>query len=82
MANREYTIADNAQYFNVPDVSNVHCPLTYSYMIRSISGEPAIEFNRYYKQFKVFYTDSLLLSGAEYIDYTVTVKAGNSHKWL
>ena len=82
MPNREYTIADTAQIFYVTDVSNYNCPLTYSYMIRAISGAPAIEFNSYYRQFKVFYDKSLLLSGDDYIDYTVTVKASGYSRHL
>ena len=78
MADIWYTIGDNAQYFNVPNVSNTNCLLSYSFMIRSIGGGPAISFDSWYLQFKVFYIDSLLLSGAEYKDYTVTVKGGNS----
>ena len=75
MADREYTITDEAQKFSVTDISTYNCQFTYSYMIRAISGAPAIEFSTKYRQFTVFYDESLLLSGDDYIDYTVTVKA-------
>ena len=47
-------------------------------MVRPVAGDAAISFNPFNREFEIFYTDSLLLSGAEFRDYTVTVKCANS----
>ena len=57
----------------------VWCDITYSYTITDPSGDPVLSFDALTQTFTFDYSSDVILSGSDFIDYTVTVtgEAGN-----
>ena len=81
LTDQEYTITQTALPYTVPVYTSdpVWCDITYSYTITDPSGDPVLSFDALTQTFTFNYSTDVILSGSDFIDYTVTVvgEAGN-----